>query len=440
MSMDTSNSVPKVVGKYDVLEKLAEGGMGTVYKGRNRETGEMVAIKIVAQHMIGNEVLLKRFEQEYTAARQLDHPNIVKALDYGDIGAKPYLVMEFVQGMSLGQKIDQDGKMPEKEAIRLIAQVAQGLHRAHKANLIHRDVKPDNIMVTTDGQAKLTDLGLVKETLSDLNLTRTGRGLGTPHFMAPEQFKNAKNVDARCDIYSLGATLYMMVTGEMPFRASGPLDAYMKKLENKIVAPRTLAPELSERIDWAILRAMNPDPDQRPSTCREFVEDLTGRSTRKPTVSATSDGSHDVWYLVYKDEEGVSHTVKGSTPAIRRSLKEGLLGDASNIRASRTKDTGFDTLKSFPEFRDLIVAAGSGLVAIGDSSKSGERSKPSNKAPATPNLDPTVVAKTPAVKSPTPRGKRESKKRRRWPVWLQWLLLAVVIVASVLAGWKLLPH
>src|SRR5947209_12345455 len=147
--------------------------------------------------------------------------------------------MEFVEGESLGQRLEREGRMAEAEAIRLIAQVAQGLHRAHKQNLVHRDVKPDNILVRPDGVAKLADLGLVKETDADLNLTRTGRGLGTPHFMAPEQFRDAKNADPRCDVYSLGATLYMMVTGELPFRSvNGPLDAWMKKVQTDLEAAR----------------------------------------------------------------------------------------------------------------------------------------------------------------------------------------------------------
>src|SRR5262249_51325863 len=300
-------------------------------------------------------VLLKRFEQEFRAASRLDHPNIVRALDYGDTGSTPYLVMEFVEGESLGQKIERDGALSETEAIRLIAQVAQGLHRAHKQGLIHRDVKPDNILVTPDGQAKLADLGLVKEVEADLNLTRTGRGLGTPHFMAPEQFRNAKNADVRCDIYALAATLYMMVTGQLPFKSNGPLDAWMKKVNNEITPPREVVPELSEQVDQAIRRAMSNDPDERPSTCREFVEDLTGKSTRKITPPDKVASGSDLWYLVYKDEVGGVHTVKGTTGAIRRSLKEGLLGDASNVRASKLKTGPFDHVRGYAEFRDLIV-------------------------------------------------------------------------------------
>jgi serine/threonine protein kinase len=316
-----------------------------------------VAIKIMPPHLSQNPVLLKRFEQEFRAASRLDHPNIVRALDYNDNSSTPYLVMEFVEGESLGQKLEREGRMSETDAIRIIAQVAQGLHRAHKQNLVHRDVKPDNILVTPDGIAKLADLGLVKETETDLNLTRTGRGLGTPHFMAPEQFRNAKNADARCDIYSLGATLYQMVTGELPFRSNGPLDAWMKKIHNELTQPRQLVPGLTERVDWAIRRAMSADPEKRPATCREFIEDLTGHSTRRlPTVDSSVPQA-DLWYLVYKDEVGTAHTVKGTVSAVRRSLKDGLLGDAGNVRAARTKAGPFELLRTYPEFRDMMVEA-----------------------------------------------------------------------------------
>src|SRR5262249_31471957 len=304
MALDTTKPGMQAVGNYDLLEKIAEGGMGTVCKGSERSTGHIVAVKIVAPHMASNPVLLKRFEQEFRAASILDHPNIVRALDYGSSGSSPYLVMEYVEGESLGQRLEREKRIPELEAIRIIAQVAQGLHRAHKQGLIHRDVKPDNILLTGDGQAKLADLGLVKEVEADLNLTRTGRGLGTPHFMAPEQFRNAKNADIRCDIYSMAATLYMMVTGELPFKSCGPLDAWMKKIHNELTPPRTLVPDLTERIDWAIRRAMSADKEQRPVTCREFVEDLTGRSTRRLAAPDGSNATQDVWYLLYKDDEG----------------------------------------------------------------------------------------------------------------------------------------
>jgi eukaryotic-like serine/threonine-protein kinase len=367
MPLDAPKPILQSIGNYEILAKLADGGMGSVYKGRHRETGVLVAIKTVPSTTARNPVLLKRFEQEFRAASVLDHPNVVKALEYNDAPPNPFLVMEFVDGDSLGQKIEREGPIPEVEAIRLIAQVCQGLHRAHKHGLIHRDVKPDNIMVTRDGIAKLTDLGLVKDLEGELNLTRTGRGLGTPHFMAPEQFRDAKNADIRCDIYSLGATLYMMVTGSVPFGKVGPLDCWMKKIRNDFVAPKEAKADLSNRIDWAIRRAMSGDPEKRPTSCREFVEDLHGTSIR-PIPSGVHKLT-DLWYLVYKDEQDETHTVKGNTEAIRRALGEGLLGDASNIRASRTKQGPFNPLEGFPEFRDLLVTPSAMPQAAATTSK-----------------------------------------------------------------------
>jgi len=346
----------RMVGKYALLSKIADGGMGSVYRARDSETGDIIAIKIVPASMAANQVLLKRFEQEFKAAHSLDHPNIVRALEFGFQQNSPYLVMEYVEGETLGQRIDRQGRVPERDAVRIIGQIAQGLHKAHSHGMVHRDVKPDNILIQPDGVAKLADLGLVKESETDLNLTRTGRGLGTPQFMAPEQFRNAKNADSRCDIYSLAATLYMAVTGELPFRSCSPLDAWMKKVQNDYPPPRELNPNLSERLDWAIRRAMSADPMQRPSTCREFVEDISGRSTRRVGANAAVANQADLWYIVYTDEFGATHTVKGAMQSIRRCLKEGRLGDAGNVRVSRTPNGPFEPLKTHSEFRDLVIA------------------------------------------------------------------------------------
>jgi serine/threonine protein kinase len=441
MGLETVQGAMQSVGNYDLVEKIAEGGMGAIYRGRDRRTGQVVAVKVMPPHMAANPTLLKRFEQEFRAASRLDHPNIVRALDYGDTGTSPYLVMEYVEGESLGQKLEREGRMLEPEAIKIIAQVAQGLHRAHKQNLIHRDVKPDNILISSDGMAKLADLGLVKEADTDLNLTRTGRGLGTPHFMAPEQFRNAKGADIRCDVYSLGATLYMMVTGELPFKSTGPLEAWMKKIQNDLLPPRQLVPDLSERVNWAILRAMSADAEQRPRTCREFVEDLTGRSTRRlPSVGA-GIGTQELWYLIYRDDEGQTHTVKGSTTAIRRSLKDGLLGDASNVRASRVKTGPFESLRDYPEFRDLLVTAAPlpvpGIAAtpcvdVTPSTRAGYRE------PATAPIS-SAVTPMGQPAAPVPRIDFDRGDSPEVSLWKTVLLLVLVAVASALAAFYFLP-
>ncbi|OWK42995.1 serine/threonine protein kinase [Fimbriiglobus ruber] len=361
MSLDTSRGL-RTIGNYELISMIAEGGMGAVHRGRHRETGEIVAIKIVPQETARNPLLLKRFEQEFKAASLIDHPNVVKALDYCGTGPTPFLVMEFVDGESLGQRVEREGAYPEAEAVRLTGMVCEGLHRAHKQGLIHRDVKPDNIMVTLDGVAKLTDLGLVKDVEGELNLTRTGRGLGTPYFMAPEQFRNAKNADVRCDVYSLGATLYTLLTGVVPFEKTSPLDCWMKKTKNDFPTPKSLAPGLSERVDWAVCRAMSSDPARRPASCREFMEDLTGTRWRV-TAPGASDSlllgpppTEDLWYLVYRDAAGQLHTVKGATASVRRNISGGSLGDVAAILVSRTKTGQFLPLRNVPEFRDLVIS------------------------------------------------------------------------------------
>lgn len=469
MAMDTKAPIPQQIGAYEILAKIAEGGMGAVYKGKHRLTGELVAIKVLPASTAKNPVLVKRFEQEFRAAAAINHQNVVRGIEYCGTGQTPFLVMEFVDGESLGTKIDREGAMPEDVAIRVIAQVCQGLHRAHKQKMIHRDVKPDNIMLTVDGVAKLTDLGLVKDEENEMNLTKTGRGLGTPNFMAPEQFRNAKNVDVRSDIYSLGATLYTMLTGEVPFGRVGPLDCWMRKVRNELTAPRELNPNISDRVDWAIRRAMSADPDKRPATCKEFVEDLTGVSIR-PQTSTTPEQSAatELWYLVYLDDEGIKHTVKGTIDGIRRALKEGLLGDASNIRAARNKQHQFLGLQHYPEFRDLVIepapmptnnpATGNSQVnratamnsAVPTPSNQMSRPDPEavdyaskNRQPVDPNA-PTTAYRSHADETPTTErphfrlGQHQRKisqeQAEKKVDWIMWLVVLVVALGTSVAA------
>lgn len=273
----------KSIGDYTLLKKLGEGGMGAVYKARDSRNGRVVALKIVTDDAAKNPLLMERFKQEFRATQALNHPNIVKGLDFGVEGEASYLAMEFVEGESLGDRLDRAGKIPEMEAVAIICQVAGALHLAHKHQIIHRDVKPDNILVTSQGVAKLTDLGLAKDWQSELDLTRPESGLGTPNFMAPEQFGDAKHADARFDVYSLGASLYMAVTGEIPFRAKGNLAILKKKMLNDLVPPRKVTPKISSRTEIAILKALRCDREERYADCMEFIEALAPEGTLRPT-------------------------------------------------------------------------------------------------------------------------------------------------------------
>lgn len=262
------------IGPYEVLRKLGEGAMGKVYQARHESSGEIVAVKLLQSQ---SRTSVKRFEQELTASRKIDHPNVVRVLAFDKWQGAPYLVMEYVDGQSLDLLIKRAQLLPEMEAIRLIGQVCEGLGQAHQRGVIHRDVKPDNILVTREGVAKLADLGLVKDRDAMLNLTGTGRGLGTPHYMAPEQHDAAKTADAASDIFALGATLYTMLTGQPPYgRDTSIGDIFLKKLTNDFPSPRQLAPQLSSRTDNAVRRCLRANPAERPKSCRVLMEALVG--------------------------------------------------------------------------------------------------------------------------------------------------------------------
>jgi serine/threonine protein kinase len=300
MAVTASTTGPRTVGKYELLEKIASGGMSSVYRARHQETGEVVAVKMLPPEFAENEVLLQRLRQEFQAQSTVQHPHLVRALEFGWEGQAAYLVMEYVEGEDLLQRIERDGPLPEAEAVRIIGQVVEALHAAHTYGIIHRDVKPENILLTADGQAKLADLGLAKDLEGSLELTRTGKGLGTPNFIAPEQFSDAKHAGILCDVYSAAATLYMALTGELPFPARAMSGVLKKKFNNELVPPCHLVPGLSARVDWAVRRALRANPAERHASCREFGSALTRDAeavpscAESPTTARSSRGPQDV--------------------------------------------------------------------------------------------------------------------------------------------------
>jgi serine/threonine protein kinase len=378
-----------------------------------------------------SEVLIKRFQQEFRIAQALDHPNIVRSLDFGATLDTGYLVMEFVEGESLGDKLAGGRRMPEAMAILLIAQVAQALHYAHQRGLIHRDVKPDNILITPDGQAKLTDLGLVKHLETTQDLTRTGRALGTPHFMAPEQFRNAKSANVRSDVFSLAATLYRMVTGVLPFQADGPVATFMKMAKNDLIPPRQLVPGLSERVDGVIRKGLSAEPELRPASCREFLDELFGRQTAAP--SSALEANLDLWFVAYQDETGKPCSGVGNTDDVRRSLEGGLLGDLDKVRVGRTKSGLHKRPLGLPDFQDVANRtplpprpATNALNAPVNPPAPG----PAAFEPQAPVIDGMVSCPVDApTSSPSPPPSTSSFE---WYVWLG--VIAVAVATGLLAG------
>ncbi|HWY85979.1 MAG TPA: serine/threonine-protein kinase [Gemmataceae bacterium] len=279
------------IGNYQILKVLGKGSTATVYLGLHPTTGQNVAIKVIPGRVVNDRVLSMRFAKECQVARQLDHPHVVHVLDYGLDGYKPYLVMEFVGGGSLGQRLEREGRLAGAEAVEIITQTGRALQWAHERRLVHRDVKPDNILLGADGKVKLSDLGLVKSLDDDAYLTQALDYLGTPNFTSPEQFNDPRTADARSDLYSLAATLYMTVTGEIPFRGRNGRDLagiLKRKLEGDIAPPRQLVPELSERVNDAILQALEVDCKKRQGSVREFLESLTEKTVTIRSAPANS--------------------------------------------------------------------------------------------------------------------------------------------------------
>jgi serine/threonine protein kinase len=266
------------IGNYAIVAKISRTSRAAaVYKAEQPDTGDAVAIKLLPPHLTSSPQLWQRFALECKVASRLNHPHIIRVLDYGMDGTCAYMVMEYMAGGNLADRIEQQGPLPEAEAVQLITQVGRALHWAHQRKLVHRNVKPDNILLTGCGQAKLAGLGLVKDLQSTDNFTQSQSFLGTPHYMAPEQCEDARRADGRCDLYSLAATLYTALCSELPF-ASGSahnlLAVYRKQIDNDLVPPRTLVPQLSERTNAAILAGLRANRDERPTSMGEFLAAL----------------------------------------------------------------------------------------------------------------------------------------------------------------------
>jgi serine/threonine-protein kinase len=255
--VEEQGSVQQIPG-YQILSKLGAGAMAAVYKARQISLDRTVAIKILPKRMSENKEFVDRFYKEGKAAAKLNHAHIVGAVDVGEANGYHYFVMEYVEGQTVFDKLERGDRYSEKEALSIVIQVCRALAHAHKAGFIHRDVKPKNIMMTKDGVAKLADMGLARET-SDVEAAQAeaGKAYGTPYYISPEQIRGELDVDARADLYSLGATFYHMVTGRVPFDASTPSAVMHKHLKEELVPPDHLNPDLTAGVGEIIEVAMS---------------------------------------------------------------------------------------------------------------------------------------------------------------------------------------
>ena len=263
----------KVLGsRYELIEKIGSGGMATVYKARDLVLKRYVAVKILREEYTTDNEFIKRFNTEAESAASLTHPNIVSVYDVGKEGNLYYIVMELIKGKTLKEIIVEDGRMGWKWSVKIAKQIAQALETAHRNNIIHRDIKPHNIIITEDGTAKVTDFGIAKA-VSNSTITAFGTTIGSVHYFSPEHARGGYT-DAKSDLYSLGVVLYEMVTGRVPFDADTPVSVALKHMQEKPVPPIELNPAIPQSLNDLILKAMEKDPNMRYSTATEMIEDL----------------------------------------------------------------------------------------------------------------------------------------------------------------------
>jgi serine/threonine protein kinase len=263
------------ISGYRIIKKLGAGAMATVYMAEQLSLDRIVAIKVLPRKYNNNQQYIERFHAEGKAAAKLNHPNIVQAFDVGKAGEYHYFVMEYVEGRTVGDDLSSLGRYEEKDALQITIQVARALDHAHKAGFIHRDVKPKNIMINSEGVAKLADMGLARaESDREAAEAEKGKAYGTPYYISPEQIRGQLDVDTRADIYGLGATLYHMVTGKVPFDGPNPSAVMHQHLKADLVPPDELNQNLSAGICEVVEACMAKDRDKRFNTSADLLEDV----------------------------------------------------------------------------------------------------------------------------------------------------------------------
>lgn len=297
--------------RYEILDKIGTGGMSDVYKAMDHILGREVAVKVLKQEFAEDVTFVTKFRSEAQSAAGLEHPNIVNIYDVGSENGMYYIVMEYVEGITLKTYIEKKGQLNFKEAISIAIQVGRGIEAAHNKGIIHRDIKPQNIIISTEGKVKVTDFGIARATSSN---TIHADVMGSVHYASPEQARNGY-VDGKSDIYSLGIVMYEMVTGRVPFDGDTTVAVALQHLQEEMVAPSAYAPELPISLEKIILKCTMKSPDRRYAAIEDLLLDL-----KKALVSPNED------FVTMGSAEEVEKT-RVISPEEQEQIKEGLAGD-----------------------------------------------------------------------------------------------------------------
>jgi serine/threonine-protein kinase len=260
--------------RFEVLSVLGAGGMGIVYKARDRELDDLVALKMLQRDVAGDKVLVARLKTELKLARKITHPNVLRTFDFGEVDGHPFISMEYVRGITLRSMLEQSGQLTFTAAFWLARQLLSGLAAAHALDILHRDIKPENVLLDSGGNLKLMDFGLARPVKRlEPGQTQAGWIVGTPHYLAPEQIEG-REPDKRADVYACGVVLFELFTGRLPFGGDGAMDVMVQHLREAPPRPRDLRPELSPALDALLLRCLAKSPAERPGDAGELLAEL----------------------------------------------------------------------------------------------------------------------------------------------------------------------
>lgn len=312
--------------RYEILEKIGTGGMAEVFKGKDHKLNRYVAVKVLKEEFRDNDGFVKKFKEEAQAAAGLAHPNIVNVYDVGDENGIYYIVMELVEGITLKNYIERKGRLTIKEATSIAIQVSAGLEVAHNNHIVHRDIKPQNIIISREGKVKVTDFGIAKATTSQ---TTTSSAMGSVHYASPEQARGGY-VDHRSDIYSLGIVMYEMVTGRVPFDGETAVTVAVKHLQEQMVPPSKYCPEIPYSLEQIIKKCTEKSPDRRYQDIGDLMADLK---------QSLVDPDGDFVQMVDLDEQAKTVIMtKGTTSKVKESRRVNLSKDEDEDEDDEEED------------------------------------------------------------------------------------------------------